>query len=87
MTAPAMTAPAPSTLGRAAGPTAADGVRPSPLTPVSTGPSSAEVRRMVVSRLRRVCAGWPAEQFAALIADVVRFHERWDARDAPAWRP
>lgn len=38
------------------------------------------------ARLRRVCAGWPADQFSALVDDVVRFHERWDAGAVSAWR-
>lgn len=38
------------------------------------------------ARLRPVCVGWPPEQFAALIADVVRFRERWDARPYPSTR-
>lgn len=40
--------------------------------------SSADLRRRAEVRLRRVCIDWPADRFAVLIADVVRFHERWD---------
>lgn len=58
-------------------------MRHSQLTSDSTGSSSADMYRMAESRLRRVCAGWPDDQFATLLGDVVRFHERWDAWDAP----
>ncbi|HEY0778543.1 MAG TPA: hypothetical protein VGD56_11315 [Gemmatirosa sp.] len=37
------------------------------------------------ARLRTACADWPADQFAALVADVVRFRERWDG-SAPLLR-
>ncbi|GJG86719.1 hypothetical protein tb265_19000 [Gemmatimonadetes bacterium T265] len=58
-------------------------------TPPSPGPydSGRPTRTNAITAaaqacLRPLCADWPPEQFSALISDVVRFRERWDAWDA-----
>lgn len=61
-------------------------------TPIPTArfPMRAEAGALAAAaraRLRPVCPDWPPDQFAVLIADVVRFHERWDAWDTPGRHP
>lgn len=36
-----------------------------------------ELRTHAAERLRPVCSGWTAAEFAALVDDVVRFRHRW----------
>ena len=48
--------------------------------PTAPGPD-AHVRARAAARLAPVCAGWPPDQFAALLADVVQFRLRWAAWD------
>jgi uncharacterized protein YbjT (DUF2867 family) len=48
------------------------------------GPATADwdtLAATVAARLAPVCAGWPPEQFDALVADVVQFRLRWAAWD------
>lgn len=65
--------------------------RNEPAVPRGAQPSvTADDRRALTvaarARLAAVCVGWSPDQFAALVADVVRFRERWDWRAQTAER-